>query len=340
MQVLITGGLGYIGSHISILLLEQGYYVDIIDNLDNSSIDCLDKIKIICGVNFNKLKFYKIDLCDLIGLDKWFNGRSYDAVIHMAGYKSVRESIDNPLSYYANNVNGSINLFQVMAKYECKNIIFSSSASIYGSSKSPLSEVSEIGIGITNPYSRTKFMIEQILFDISNSSDGCNWKIINLRYFNPVSAHSSGLIGENPNGIPNNVMPIISKVVAGKMDSMSIFGNDYDTPDGTCIRDFIHIDDLACGHVAALSKLLSTSTSMYDNYNLGTGMGYSVKELIDTMSIVCDKKIKYINAPRRAGDIDIMYALTDKANTDLNWSSKKSINDICSDQFNYINKQI
>lgn len=226
-----------------------------------------------------------------------------------------------------------------MAKYDCKNIIFSSSASIYGSSISPLSESSEIGIGITNPYSRTKFMIEQILFDISKSNDGCNWRIINLRYFNPVSAHSSGLIGENPNGIPNNIMPIISQVMVGKIDSMCIFGNDYDTLDGTCIRDFIHIEDLASGHVAALNKLFS-ATTIYENYNLGTGTGYSVKELIDTMSIVCGKKIKCTNAPRRTGDIDQMFALTNKAKIDLNWVAKKSIVDICRDQYNYINKQI
>lgn len=338
MHVLITGGLGYIGSHITILLLQQGYYVDIIDNLANSSIDCLDRIKLICDIEFDKLKFYRIDLCDLVKLDEWFgeNQNLYDVVIHAAGHKSVNKSINNPLSYYANNVNGSINLFLMMEKYNCKNIIFSSSASIYGSSKSPLSEESPIGIGITNPYSRSKFMIEQILSDIAKSEDGHNWKIINLRYFNPISAHSSGLIGENPNGIPNNVMPIISRVITGDIDTMHVFGNDYNTPDGTCIRDFIHIEDLASGHVSAVNKLISATNSMHESYNLGTGNGYSVKELIDNMNVVCNKKIKYLNAPRRIGDIDIMYASVEKAKSGLDWSHKKTLPDICNDQYNYI----
>jgi len=334
MKILVTGGLGFIGSHTVVELLENDYEVVIVDNLFNSKLEVLDKIKQITG---KEPKFYKEDVCDKEALERIFIENEISGVIHFAGYKAVGESCEKPLMYYRNNLMSTITLLEVMKEHNCKRIIFSSSATIYGNPGIP-KYVEEMGRGkTTNPYGTTKAMIEQILEDLYTSDN--SWTISILRYFNPIGAHSSGLIGENPNGIPNNLMPYILKVASGELEVLNVFGNDYPTPDGTGIRDYLHVVDLAKGHVAALNKVLKPETGVFV-YNLGSGRGISVLELINTFEKVNGVKVNYRIAPRRAGDLAEMYADPSKALKELGWKTEKSVEDMCKDAWNFMKKQI
>ena len=333
MKVLVTGGLGFIGSHTVVELLENDYEVVIVDNLYNAKIDVLDKIKEITG---KEAKFYKEDVCDKNAIEKIFSENKIEAVIHFAGYKAVGESCEKPLMYYHNNLMSTINLLEVMKEHNVKRFIFSSSATIYGD-PGTTKYVEELGRGkTTNPYGTTKSMIEQILEDLYASDN--EWSISILRYFNPIGAHESGLIGENPNGIPNNLMPYILKVAFGELEILSVFGNDYPTPDGSGIRDYLHVVDLAKGHVAALKGLLNSNSGTYV-YNLGSGKGVSVLELINTFEKVNGVKVNYKIVGRRAGDLAEMYADPSKALRELGWKTEKTVEDMCRDSWNFMKKQ-
>jgi UDP-glucose 4-epimerase len=330
--ILVTGGLGFIGSHTIVELLQENYNIIIIDNLINSSVDVLQKIKDI--TNKTDILFFNIDIRDSLKLENLFTAYKIELVIHFAALKAVSESIKNPLQYFDCNIGGTINLLNVMKKNDCKRIIFSSSATVYGDNIYPVDEESFIGVGITNPYGRTKYMIEQILQDLYISNN--DWSIIILRYFNPIGAHPSGLLGENPNDIPNNLFPYLLKVSAGKLPLLNIFGNDYNTPDGTCIRDFIHVVDLARGHIKATEKILNFNKSTGINiYNLGTGKGTSVKELIDTFEKVNNIKLAYKFVKRRDGDLPCVYTKTDKSLKELGWSCIYNIEDMCRHGYNF-----
>lgn len=329
MSVLVTGGTGYIGSHTVVELLKKGREVVIVDNLSNSKLEVLDAIEKLTGV---KPKFYNIDCRIAEDLEKVFEENKIDSVINFAGYKAVGESVREPLKYYDNNLFGAITLLEVMKKYNCKNFIFSSSATIYGDPGVP-EYVEEMGRGETsNPYGTTKAMIEKILEDLYASDN--TWNICILRYFNPIGAHESGLLGENPNGIPNNLMPYIMKVASGKLEKVNVFGNDYDTKDGTGMRDYLHVVDLAEGHVKALEKLDKENSGLYI-YNLGTGSAYSVLDIITTFEKVNNIKIPYEIVSRRPGDLAIYYANPKKANEELGWFAKKGIEDMCRDSWNF-----
>lgn len=327
MSIFITGGLGYIGSHTAIELLNSGYEVVIADNLYNSKIEVLDKIKNITG----KLpKFYEIDLIDEFNVDKIFCENNISAVIHFAAYKAVGESCQKPIEYYYNNITSTLSVLKIMKKYNVKNFVFSSSATVYGNAQvMPIKE--DFPLSVTNPYGRTKLMIEDILRDVYSSDN--TWNISILRYFNPVGAHESGEIGEDPKGIPNNLMPYISKVASGELKEVNVFGNDYNTKDGTGVRDYIHVVDLAKGHVKAVEKL--NSNLGITTYNLGTGNGYSVLELIKVFSEVSGKNIPYKIVDRRSGDIAICYADPSKANKELGWYAEKDIYDMCRDSWRW-----
>lgn len=330
MNILVTGGLGFIGSHTVVELLNNDYEVIIVDNLYNSQIDVLDKIKQITGKD---VKFYKEDVCDKQALEKIFKENEIDSVIHFAGYKAVGESCQKPLMYYKNNLMSTINLLEVMNENNVKSFIFSSSATIYGDPGTP-KYVEEMGRGKTsNPYGTTKAMIEEILEDLYKSDN--SWKISILRYFNPTGAHSSGLIGESPNGIPNNLMPYILKVASGELEVLNIFGNDYPTPDGTGIRDYIHVVDVAKGHVSALNKIVNSNSGVYV-YNLGSGKGVSVLELVNTFERVNNVKVNYRIADRRPGDLAEYYADPTKALNELGWKAEKTVEDICRDSWNFM----
>ncbi len=330
MKVLVTGGCGYIGSHTCVMLLEAGYDVIIVDNLCNSKRDVVDKIKEITGKD---VIFYKGDVCDYALINKIFSHHDIVAVLHFAGLKAVGESVLKPLLYYRNNIDSTLNLLEVMTKYNCKNIVFSSSATVYGAPKTlPIKESAPLST--TNPYGSTKLYIEGILRDVYEADK--NWNIAILRYFNPIGAHKSGLIGENPNGIPNNLMPYIIKVATKELEVLNIFGDDYDTPDGTGVRDYIHIIDLAKGHIKALDKVLSGSGIVC--YNLGTGHGYSVLELVKTFEKVNNVKVNYRIAPRREGDIAACYADPTYAFQELGWKAELGIEDMCRDAYNYVMK--
>ena len=329
MHILLTGGTGYIGSHTAVELLNLGHEVEIFDNLYNSKIIALDNIEKITG---KRPKFYKIDLLDFAVLDKLFSENKYDLVIHFAGLKAVGESVEQPLRYYENNVGGTINLLKAMRAHDVKKIIFSSSATVYGDQGvSELTEEMQTGVGITNPYGETKFMIEEILKDVCRADKDFSATI--LRYFNPVGCHSSGLLGEDPNDIPNNLMPIIMKVSTGEIPELSVFGDDYDTPDGTGIRDFIHVVDLAKGHVASMEKM-APGVSIY---NLGSGKGTSVKEMIAAFEKASGEKLPFRIAPRRAGDLAELVANVAKANRELNWKTELTIEDAMRDTIKYLN---
>jgi len=323
MAVLVTGGAGYIGSHTCVQLLEAGYDIVVIDNLSNSKMEAVRRVKELTGKDF---AFIKGDIRDSALLDEIFRKYDIESVVHFAGLKAVGESVSVPLRYYHNNVTGSIMLFESMQRNGVKNIVFSSSATVYGmAEKMPLREDSPLGA--VNPYGRTKLMIEDILRDIYVSDN--SWNIILLRYFNPVGAHPSGRIGEDPNGIPNNLMPYISQVAVGKLKELSVFGNDYPTPDGTCIRDYIHVMDLADGHIKALDK-----TREYPGvvaYNLGTGKGSSVMEMIAAFAEATGIKIPYRITGRRPGDAPVSYADPSKAEKELGWKAKRDIIDMCRD---------
>lgn len=327
MAILITGGAGYIGSHTCVELLNAGYEIIIIDNLSNSKKASLDRIKEITGKDF---KFYYLDLLDKEALQYVFLENQIKAVIHFAGLKAVGESVEMPLHYYQKNVTGSIILFDLMEKFGVRNLVFSSSATVYGMQEQvPLIE--ELPLEATNPYGRTKLMIEDILRDIYVSYN--NWSIAILRYFNPVGAHPSGLIGEDPNGIPNNLVPYITQVAIGKRTELNVFGNDYATHDGTGIRDYIHVVDLSEGHLKALEQVLNTTG--LEAFNLGTGTGYSVLEMIQAFKKVSGKEIPYKIASRRAGDIAESYADVSKALRLLNWKAKKGLLEMCTDSWRW-----
>lgn len=331
MKILVTGGLGYIGSHTVVELLNENYEVVVVDNLSNSSIDVVDKINTITGKTF---KFYEEDLCNLDELDKIFAAENADAVIHFAGYKAVGESVEKPLMYYENNLLSTINLVKTMQKYGVKTLVFSSSATVYGSpEKLPIKE--DFPLSTTNPYGTTKLMIEQILADVCVADP--TFSAVILRYFNPIGAHSSGLIGENPKGIPNNLMPYVVRVADGQLKELSIFGNDYDTPDGTGVRDYIHVVDLAKGHLKAIEKGTKVTGANY--YNLGTGNGYSVLEIVETFKRVNGVDVPYKIVDRRPGDIAACYADPTKAYLELGWKAEYGIEEMCKDSYNYICQQ-
>ncbi len=330
MAILVTGGAGYIGSHVAVELLNSGREIVIIDNFSNSERTVLDKIKEITKKDF---KFYEIDYLNIKDLEKVFEENKIDAVMNFAGFKAVGESVEKPLEYYENNVSGAIGLLKTMRKYNVKKFIFSSSATVYGDPEIiPITEECKVG-GTTNPYGTTKLFIERILEDLYKSDN--EWDIAILRYFNPVGAHESGLIGENPKGIPNNLMPYVARVAAGKLEQLSVFGNDYDTPDGTGVRDYIHVVDLAKGHIKALEKLDKEKSGIYI-YNLGTGNGYSVLDMVKAFEDATGKKVKYKIVERRAGDIATCYSDTSKAREELDWVAEKTLNDMCKDTWRYI----
>ena len=333
MAVLLPGGAGYIGSHTAVELLKAGKEIVIIDNFANSKPEVLESIKKITGKDF---KFYEMDYRDKEKLEKVFEENEIEAVLNFAGYKAVGESVQKPLEYYDNNISGALILLETMKKYNVKKFIFSSSATVYGDPETiPITEECKTG-GTTNPYGTTKLFIEQILKDTYASDN--TWDICILRYFNPVGAHESGLIGEEPQGIPNNLMPYVVRVAAGILPQLSVFGNDYDTPDGTGVRDYIHVVDLAKGHVLALDKLDKEGKGLYI-YNLGTGTGYSVLDMVKAFEKATGKDVPYKIAPRRAGDIATCYAEPKKAKEELCWEASKTLEDMCRDSWNYISKQ-
>lgn len=328
MSILVTGGLGYIGSHICVELLKKGEKIIVVDNLYNSKIEVKDKIQKITGEEFN---FYKVDLLDKVSLEEVFAENVIESVIHLAGFKAVGESVAKPLLYYNNNIVGTLNLIEVMQKHNVKKLVFSSSATVYGNpARVPITE--DMPLSTTNPYGSTKLMLEQILKDVCIADK--EFKVVILRYFNPVGAHESGLIGENPNGIPNNLMPYICKVATGKLQQLNIFGCDYDTHDGTGVRDYIHIVDLAKGHIKAIERLERNDTGAFV-YNLGTGMGYSVLDIVKAFENVNKIAIKYEITQRRPGDIATCFADATKALVELNWKAEKTLEDMVKDAWNY-----
>lgn len=331
MKILVTGGTGYIGSHVVIELLEQGHEVEILDNLTNSKITVLDQIEKITG---QKPIFHQVDLLNQSALEAIFKHTHFDLVIHFAGLKAVAESVEKPLKYYNNNITGTINLLNIMQKEKVYNFIFSSSATVYGKQGTgECIETMSTGIGITNPYGKTKYMIEEILKDLAAANP--NFNIISLRYFNPIGNHHSGLIGEDPNGIPNNLMPYIMKVARGELKELSIYGNDYGTADGTCLRDFIHVVDLAKGHLAAIDGLKPGFTA----YNLGTGTPTSVLQIVKAFGKISSQPLPHKFVARRPGDLAELYANPSKAKNELNWQTKLTIEDAIKDILTFISKQ-
>jgi len=327
MKILVTGGAGYIGSHTCVELLLNNFEVVVVDNLSNSSRESLHRVQEITG---KSLDFYPVDLLNKAGLEQVFQDHEMDAVIHFAGLKAVGESIEMPLAYYSNNLTGTLTLLDVMRHHGTKHLVFSSSATVYGDPDTlPITET--FPLSVTNPYGRTKLMIEEILRDLYRSD--ASWNIALLRYFNPVGAHESGKIGEDPQGIPNNLVPYIAQVAVGRRPFLNVFGDDYDTPDGTGVRDFIHVSDLAQGHIKALEKLFSHPGVVI--YNLGTGTGTSVLELVKGFEAACQKEIPYRVGPRRAGDIAACYADASLAEKELGWKAVKNVADMCRDTWRW-----
>ncbi len=324
--ILVTGGCGYIGSHTVLELLNKGYEVVVVDNFSNSSFESLRRVQKITG---KEVTFYEADIRDSEKMEQIFSAHKIDAVIHFAAFKAVGESCRLPLKYYENNISGTVSLLQVMDKCGVKKIIFSSSATVYGSpERLPLDETCRLST--TNPYGSTKLMMENIMQDLYKADK--EWNIILLRYFNPVGAHESGLIGEDPKGIPNNLMPFVAQVASGKLSCINVFGNDYDTPDGTGVRDYIHVVDLALGHIAAIEKCADSGVHIY---NLGTGHGYSVFDMIHAFEKACGKTLPYKVCPRRDGDIATCYAAPDKAKKELGWEAKFGIEEMCASQWKW-----
>ncbi len=329
MSILVTGGAGFIGSHTCVELLNAGYEIVIVDNLYNSSEKSLDRVKELTGKDFS---FYPYDIRDKENMRKVFENHKIDACIHFAGLKAVGESCREPLMYYDNNIGGTLALCEVMAEYNCKKIVFSSSATVYGMNNiSPLKEEMKTG-GTTNPYGTTKYMIEIILDDFHKADS--EWAVTLLRYFNPIGAHKSGRIGENPNGIPNNLMPYITQVAIGKLPCLNVFGDDYDTHDGTGVRDYIHVVDLALGHVKAVEKILKDEPKV-NVYNLGTGNGYSVLDIVKAFEQASGQKIEYKIAPRRPGDLDVCYSDATKAFNELGWKAERDLLEMCEDSWRW-----
>ena len=326
-KILVTGGLGYIGSHTCVELLENNYEVVVIDNLYNSTLGVIDRIEEITNKSF---KFYLADVRDKKILTQIFTENDIYAVIHFAGLKAVGESVEKPLEYYDNNITATLNLIKKKKKFDVKNIIFSSSATVYGKPKTvPIKE--DFPLSVTNPYGRCKLFIEEILNDLYISDK--EWNIVLLRYFNPIGAHKSGKIGESPVGIPNNLIPYVTEVAVGKLDHVNVFGDDYDTEDGTGVRDYIHVVDLARGHIQAIKKFEEEKKVRI--YNLGTGRGYSVLDIINTFSDIVGKKIKYVITKRRSGDIDKCFADPTKAKKELSWVAKYGLREMCEDSWRW-----
>ena len=327
-KILVTGGAGYIGSHTVVELIEAGYDVVVVDNLSNSSKESLNRVEKITG---QPVKFYECDIADMDAMNKIFEENDIDSVIHFAGLKAVGESVAKPLEYYKNNIAGTLNMCEVMRSHGVKNIIFSSSATVYGDPETvPITEECPKGV-CTNPYGWTKSMLEQILMDL-NVADP-EWNVILLRYFNPIGAHKSGLIGEDPNGIPNNLMPYITKVATKQLEKLNVWGNDYPTPDGTGVRDYIHVVDLAKGHVKALEKIVENPGVKI--YNLGTGKGYSVLEVVENFKEASGVDVPYVIGPRRPGDIAECYADASLAKKELGWEAEFGIKEMCADSWNW-----
>ena len=330
MSILVAGGAGYIGSHTCVELLNAGYEVVVVDNLYNSSEEAVKRVE---NITKKAVKFYEVDLLDKDKLSHVFDQEKIESVINFAGLKAVGESVRKPLEYYHNNITGTLNLCDVMRNHGIKNIIFSSSATVYGDPAFvPITEECPKG-QITNPYGQTKGMLEQILTDLHVADP--EWNVVLLRYFNPVGAHESGRIGEDPKGIPNNLMPYVAQVASGKLKKINVFGNDYPTPDGTGVRDYIHVVDLAVGHVAAIEKCTESGVHVY---NLGTGVGYSVLDMIHAFEKACGKTLPYEICPRRSGDIAACYACSDKAAAELGWKARFGIEEMCRDQWNWQSK--
>ena len=328
MKILVTGGAGYIGSHTCVELLNAGYDVVVVDNLYNASAKALDRVREITGKD---LTFYEADILDAPKMDEIFKKEQVDCVIHFAGLKAVGESVVKPLEYYKNNINGTLVLCEAMRKNGCKNIIFSSSATVYGNPAFiPITEECPKGTP-TNPYGWTKWMIEQILTDLHTADP--EWNVILLRYFNPIGAHKSGLMGEDPKGIPNNLLPYVAQVAIGKLKCLGVFGDDYDTPDGTGVRDYIHVVDLAAGHVKAINKIKENPGVKI--YNLGTGKGYSVLDVVKAFSKACGHDVPYVIKPRRAGDISTCYSDASLAKKELGWEAKYDIDEMCEDSWRW-----
>ena len=328
MKILVTGGAGYIGSHTCVELLNEGYEVVIVDNLYNASEKAVQRVQEITG---KELTFYNSDIRDYNAMSSIFSKEKPDAVIHFAGLKAVGESVSKPLEYYENNIGGTLNLCKAMRENGCKNIIFSSSATVYGDPAFiPITEECPKGV-CTNPYGWTKHMLEQILTDFHTADD--EWNVILLRYFNPIGAHKSGLIGEDPKGIPNNLLPYVAQVAIGKLECVGVFGNDYDTPDGTGVRDYIHVVDLAKGHVKALKKIEENAGLKI--YNLGTGVGYSVLDIVKNFEAATGVKIPYVIKPRRAGDIATCYSDASLAEKELGWKAENGIKEMCEDSWRW-----
>ncbi|MCL2869314.1 UDP-glucose 4-epimerase GalE [Candidatus Saccharibacteria bacterium] len=330
MKILVTGGAGYIGSHILVELYTAGHTAVVVDNLSNSSIEAIKRVEKIVGC---KIPFHKLDVRNRAKLYQIFAAEKFDAVIHLAGLKAVGESVAKPLDYYANNIDSTLVLLDAMKHYKVYKLIFSSSATVYGTpEKLPLTEDCQTGVGITNPYGWTKFMIEQILIDVAKANPKMQFTL--LRYFNPIGAHPSGTIGEDPNGIPNNLLPYVAQVAVGKLDHVNVFGDDYDTPDGTGVRDYIHVMDLANGHVVALQHM-KPGIQIFD---LGTGHGVSVLEIIDAFTQASGKKITYKIIERRDGDVAACYASAAKANKQLGWKTARTLEQACQDSWRWQSK--
>ncbi len=325
-KILVTGGSGYIGSHTVLELLNKNYDVVVVDNFSNSSYESIRRVQKITG---KEVTFYQADIRDVNKMEEIFSNHSFDAVIHFAAFKAVGESCKMPLKYYENNISGTVSLLQIMDKHNVKKIIFSSSATVYGDpERLPLDETCRLST--TNPYGSTKLMMENIMQDLYKADN--EWNIILLRYFNPVGAHESGLIGEDPKGIPNNLMPFVAQVASGKLQCINVFGNDYDTPDGTGVRDYIHVVDLALGHIAAIERCNDNGVHIY---NLGTGHGYSVLQMIHAFEKACQKTLPYKICARRPGDIASCYASPDKAKKELKWEAKFGIEEMCASQWKW-----
>ena len=330
MKILVTGGAGFIASHTNVELLNAGYDVVVVDNLVNSSRESVARVEELTG---KKISFYEEDLLNEKAIDAIFEKENIDSVIHFAALKAVGESCQIPLRYFDNNLTGTLNLLKVMEKHGVTSIVFSSSATVYGKPESvPIRE--DFPLSVSNPYGRTKLIIEDMLRDIYKSDN--EWDIALLRYFNPIGAHESGMIGENPHGIPNNLLPYVAKVAAGQLECVNVFGDDYDTPDGTGVRDYIHVVDLATGHIKALEKLVTHPGLV--TYNLGTGVGYSVLDIIKNFEKACGKEIPYKITPRRPGDIDMCYADPTKAKEELGWEATRSIDKMCEDAWRWQTK--
>ncbi|KAL7575812.1 hypothetical protein ACA910_003137 [Epithemia clementina (nom. ined.)] len=356
--VLVTGGCGYIGSHTLVCLLEQGYKVVVVDNLSNSSVTSLERVRKIVGLPPQQpsaeqasaddcLVFYELDICEEVKLRQVFveqsnkqNGRPFFSCIHFAGLKAVGESTKIPLRYYENNLGGTFTLLKLLDEYGCHSIVFSSSATVYGAAKEmPITEQAIVGLGITNAYGRTKYMVEEILKDFYNSmtleGKATDWSVVLLRYFNPIGAHPSGLIGEDPNGIPNNLMPYVAQVAVGRRPKLTVFGNDYaESHDGTGVRDYLHVMDLSEGHLSAIHYMDEKKSGLF-TFNLGTGKGYSVLDMIHAMREASGTEIPYEIGPRRPGDIAICYADAEAAATEMGWRAKRNLKDMCKDLWNW-----